>query len=392
MDSVTYFLLVFDVISDLQILQSDKQFYLDQAKQLKDNFNLKYPDYVYRRRPNNSRKKRRPDSSVMTTDSVSEDLVDDQSPLPEYGEISPVDLHDPQERYGSSGPEIRYPSATPEAYDTSYPPAARASSYQSSNSLPYHPYGGNDRGAPYMSSHEPVSPDTAMGPSTPSTSCGSTSTPYYPSFVPNPQATSYFPSQAGSDGQWHLASRSSREDLGRLPVQSWSQSGQEPSLHHVDDRHRQYQLGQASPTSWVNASPSEPLVSNNSPAHASSYFPTLNSPFYPPQSSSHNLYASGHSPPQMSDNPHPYAGVSHVQGSSATSRQEAAYHGHHYSTMQPGYTPSSGPAMLQYTHSRNTIISTPLSSAQAMPTYPHQQPMNATSPARSATDPSSQQQ
>ncbi|KAG1842808.1 high mobility group box domain-containing protein, partial [Suillus tomentosus] len=38
---------------------SEKQFYLDQAKHLKDNFNLKYPDYVYRRRPNNSRKKRR---------------------------------------------------------------------------------------------------------------------------------------------------------------------------------------------------------------------------------------------------------------------------------------------------------------------------------------------
>ena len=34
---------------------------MDQAKKLKDNFNSKYPDYVYKRRPNNSRKKRRPD-------------------------------------------------------------------------------------------------------------------------------------------------------------------------------------------------------------------------------------------------------------------------------------------------------------------------------------------
>ncbi|KAF9451455.1 HMG-box, partial [Macrolepiota fuliginosa MF-IS2] len=35
---------------------SEKQFYLDQAKILKENFNSKYPDYVYRRRPNNTRK------------------------------------------------------------------------------------------------------------------------------------------------------------------------------------------------------------------------------------------------------------------------------------------------------------------------------------------------
>ncbi|PCH32974.1 hypothetical protein WOLCODRAFT_147083 [Wolfiporia cocos MD-104 SS10] len=40
---------------------SEKKFYLDQAKKLKDNFNSKYPDYVYRRRPNNSRRKRKPD-------------------------------------------------------------------------------------------------------------------------------------------------------------------------------------------------------------------------------------------------------------------------------------------------------------------------------------------
>ncbi|KAI0294141.1 hypothetical protein BC826DRAFT_1104740 [Russula brevipes] len=43
---------------------ADKQFYLDQAKRLKETFNSKYPDYVYRRRPNNSRKKRRPDATI----------------------------------------------------------------------------------------------------------------------------------------------------------------------------------------------------------------------------------------------------------------------------------------------------------------------------------------
>ncbi|KAG8741776.1 hypothetical protein FRC10_002443 [Ceratobasidium sp. 414] len=37
----------------------NKQFYLDQAKKLKDTFNMRWPDYVYRRRPNNSRKRRK---------------------------------------------------------------------------------------------------------------------------------------------------------------------------------------------------------------------------------------------------------------------------------------------------------------------------------------------
>ncbi|OJA14812.1 hypothetical protein AZE42_04195 [Rhizopogon vesiculosus] len=359
---------------------SEKQFYLDQAKQLKDNFNLKYPDYVYRRRPNNSRKKRRPDS-VVPVDSTSGDLVDEQSPLREYGEISPVDYHDSQERHGSSGPEGRYPSVPPEVvYDAPYLPSARAASYQSPDSLLYHPYG--DRRAPYTSSHERVSPDTVMEQSTPSAR-GSTSTPYYP-HASNPQTCSYFQGQPGSEGQWHLSRRSSREDLGRTPVQSWSQSGREPSLHPVDDRHRQYQLAQVSPTSWPSASPSEPLASNSSPVHAPYGFSTLNSPFYPSQSSSHNAYVAQHSPSQMSDTPHQYGAVGHVQ---ATSRQEAAYHGHHYSsvsTMQSEYTQSSGSTMHQYhTHTRP---------AQSIPIYHHQQSMNTTSSAGSVTDPSSQLQ
>ncbi|KAG5719365.1 hypothetical protein E4T56_gene13496 [Termitomyces sp. T112] len=41
---------------------SQKQFYQEQARLLKDSFNLKYPDYVYRRRPNNTRRKRKPDA------------------------------------------------------------------------------------------------------------------------------------------------------------------------------------------------------------------------------------------------------------------------------------------------------------------------------------------
>ncbi|CUA70751.1 hypothetical protein RSOLAG22IIIB_09080 [Rhizoctonia solani] len=44
--------------------QGSKQFYLDCARKLKDNFNARWPDYVYRRRLNNSRKRKRLEVSV----------------------------------------------------------------------------------------------------------------------------------------------------------------------------------------------------------------------------------------------------------------------------------------------------------------------------------------
>ncbi|KAK0200080.1 hypothetical protein DFS33DRAFT_216661 [Desarmillaria ectypa] len=75
---------------------NDKQFYLDQAKQLKENFNSKYPDYVYRRRPNNSRKRRKTDASGMRAPdgSMPPDAGDDM--LGDLGEPSPSDGDDSQ--------------------------------------------------------------------------------------------------------------------------------------------------------------------------------------------------------------------------------------------------------------------------------------------------------
>ncbi|VDB95815.1 unnamed protein product [Peniophora sp. CBMAI 1063] len=78
---------------------SEKEFYLDQAKRLKDVFNAKYPDYVYRRRPNNSRKKPR------RGEMGHEIMHDDQ--LGDTGEDSPdgahgVDWPSPEDDYGRS--------------------------------------------------------------------------------------------------------------------------------------------------------------------------------------------------------------------------------------------------------------------------------------------------
>lgn len=397
MGMVTYFLHVCDGSSDLLIIQSEKQFYLDQAKHLKDNFNLKYPDYVYRRRPNNSRKKRRAESTGVAGDSTSAvDSVDDQSSNPEYGEISPVGYHhDSQERYESSGAEVC--TSAEATYDASYLPPGQASSYQPADSAPYHAHGGNDGRASYLSSHGRVTPDAVMAPST-SAPRGSTSTAYFSPFVHNTNhasSASYLPSQSGSEGQWHLSSRSSRDDLARISVQSWSQSGSEQSLHAGEGMHLQYQVARASPSSW-STSPSEPPASSNSSVHSSSYgFPTLNTPFYPSQSSSHNGYTGQQSPSQISDVSHHYGAVDHIQGNSVAAGQEDVYHGHQYSTvstMPAGY-PHSGSAMHQYhsqSQSRNILTPPPLAPAQSMPVYSHTLSMNSTSPAGSGTDSASQ--
>lgn len=67
---------------------SEKKFYLDQAKKLKDNFNSKYPDYVYRRRPNNSRKKRKSDAGHEAESPEYSPGVDKADPS--IDEISPI--------------------------------------------------------------------------------------------------------------------------------------------------------------------------------------------------------------------------------------------------------------------------------------------------------------
>ncbi|KAH8827677.1 hypothetical protein DL96DRAFT_1555298 [Flagelloscypha sp. PMI_526] len=64
--------------------ECDKQFYLDQAKILKDNFNAKYPDYVYRRRPNNSRRRKKEEGHTVgesSTPTPSESEGSEPSPV-----------------------------------------------------------------------------------------------------------------------------------------------------------------------------------------------------------------------------------------------------------------------------------------------------------------------
>ncbi|KAF5384734.1 hypothetical protein D9757_006232 [Collybiopsis confluens] len=61
---------------------SEKQFYLDRAKELKETFNSKYPDYVYRRRPNHSRKRRKSDSHSVEGSGNPDSIPDNGMPRP----------------------------------------------------------------------------------------------------------------------------------------------------------------------------------------------------------------------------------------------------------------------------------------------------------------------
>jgi hypothetical protein len=66
-------------LRNLITTQADKAYYQNQARKLKDDFNSKYPDYVYRRRPNNNRKRRRSADRGEGYESSGSDERDDRS-------------------------------------------------------------------------------------------------------------------------------------------------------------------------------------------------------------------------------------------------------------------------------------------------------------------------
>jgi len=152
--------------------QREKQFYQDQAKQLKDAFNSRYPDYVYRRRPNNSRRKRKPDgSAVRQVDKTAPlDMGDDVSGIGDVGE-SPTDSDDTQEvppdwnevRQSSYGDFSRF--ASPHAPSPSFPypvaghPLQSNGAHDSSLLYDQDPYSANQlHGPPLSASVAPPQP------------------------------------------------------------------------------------------------------------------------------------------------------------------------------------------------------------------------------------------
>ncbi|KAF9220368.1 hypothetical protein BS17DRAFT_348823 [Gyrodon lividus] len=360
---------------------SEKQFYLDQAKLLKDNFNQKYPDYVYKRRPNNSRKRRKvdPGPSLSADHPGASDVVEDYPGGTEYSDTSPVDVAEADEsRYG--GHDSRYASQPAEASGSTYSTAqSRASSYQPPEVPVYRPLG--DPHVPYISSrHSRATPDVGVGSSISSASRGSEhAASYYHPYLPAQQQhhaqSSYFPESSSGADVWSTA----RDDQTRMQMQSWSQTGQDQSVLGGDDRHRGY-AQPASSHAWVNPGPSEAMPSPSaSEAPTPSYgFPTLNSPFYPTQSNPQESYPSSSAQPLSVPSQH-YASVAQMHGNSQPGRS--------YSSLQHAYPPSSTTAMSSYQQqSRN--VSLAVSSPPPVSPYPHVQSTRPPSPAGSGVDPS----
>jgi hypothetical protein len=259
---------------------SEKQFYLDRAKQLKETFNNKYPDYVYRRRPNNSRKKskRRLDAGMggavdhRSTPEASEDFGNASCDYDSHREgedrryeTGPGPIHRLQHDYIGA----TQPRSSPYAYlpsDSSYrhenPHEARVPLLPSQpERLP------ND--GPHRMSHSDIY-----------------------NYVPTPSQSQpsqlYSASPAETHDRWD-----SRIGPGRC---GWMH---ERSVPISTPR---YAAGAAS--GWSGSVPATSTTTGSSAQPGSYAFPTLTSPFYPTQTQLQNYQATA--PTSQPDSPARY--------------------------------------------------------------------------------------
>ncbi|KAF9563510.1 hypothetical protein CPC08DRAFT_706000 [Agrocybe pediades] len=253
---------------------SEKQFYLEQAKQLKENFNTRYPDYVYRRRPNNSRKRRRAEGlpgkpSDQGLGVEGEDGLD--------LEASPIEGDEHLESGLSHGSYSRQnyltPTSLPPLEQTKYGPSgySRNTGHSVHGDTMYRSNPQQDaRMAPYNS-------DRMMGPGT----------------MGPPSSTSPRMS-LGADGlysygggQQHSTQSQSPTSIYGTDPTGWQtrvdrSSGSWMGGGSQEQRHKQSSyppVGGASQQQWSGTNNNENSTSPPSP----NYFPTLNSPFYPTQ-------------------------------------------------------------------------------------------------------------
>lgn len=282
---------------------NEKQFYLEQAKLLKDTFNTKYPDYVYRRRPNNSRKRRRSDSSssnnMRPIDQNFVTAADHGDELLGNGDLegSPVDSDEHVDMIGYSRPShsVSHHQSFGEHHrynmsqSRSEPPPLDRSNGQYDSRLSY---GTSSNGTvverfmqPPLAQPRHLQPDVNNYPYPQSQSHRQSSSAYHgvaPQGWP-PRVERLQPTWLGNnDGQQQSGS------MGRQPY-----SPSTPS------------------STWSNSSNGPSTPSSTSP----NYFPTLTTPFYPGQSgvAAAADYPSVPSPHPMSTPPPPplYEPVSH---------------------------------------------------------------------------------
>ncbi|KIM86513.1 hypothetical protein PILCRDRAFT_306245 [Piloderma croceum F 1598] len=309
---------------------TDKQFYLDQAKQLKDIFNSKYPDYVYRRRPNNSRRRRGPgpSGSRALDPSLAHEMEGDESGHPEFDDISAIDGEDLLADVVST--DLRY-SHIPADMPAAYGMHLRASSYKYPPSdTSYRPSHGR---APYpASAQQRQTADISIEPPHFSQSLGSNHN-YQQSNLQAQQSQSQSSALYVPDATWDSAGVP-RDDQVRTTSASWLGGQDRLVANHTHDRSHTFSPG-SNQSSWGRATSPAPLRSTS--ASSPNYtFPTLNSPFYPNQSQVAGNYPSSTLPASsLPSSASAYRQSSADQGNSQTRRPSSAYGHRSYASSPP---------------------------------------------------------
>lgn len=332
--------------------KGDKQFYLDQAKRLKETFNSKYPDYVYRRRPNNSRRKRRPDASTSPLFDPAGDAGDDFSATHDFDYPSvdvPDHARDLAPSRGSSNSGIA--SAYSDSSNVASPHATLSTYGYPSNDYPTSHISPSGPRLPHLSSlhvhdHPPPSSETSSLTSLPSHHYPDTSihAHTYTSSHPQPPTGAHSSSTSAPD---HTAGSSIwgsvRGDHGRAIQPTWTTAPPAiPSLSaggQLRERaaalpvHTKSEVySDPSPCAWsTTTSQPSPAISSAS-SHVSSQssngYPlqTLSSPFFPPSHSPGAYQSSASSSSTPSGSPENYySSGSQLQGSSYGGRAGGGY-------------------------------------------------------------------
>ncbi|KAM6495258.1 hypothetical protein JOM56_009881 [Amanita muscaria] len=327
---------------------SEKQFYLDRAKQLKETFNSKYPDYVYRRRPNNSRKK-----SKRRLDPGMGGPIDHRS-TPEASEdfgTAPGDYnhhHESDDRhYNGSSVLSRI------HHDYIGGGQARASPYA---------YVASDPSYRHDSSHDPrvtflTSPTERVPSEAPS---------IHPR-LSHSEIYGYAPSSAQSQ-QAQMYSANSGDSHGRWEARSNSGPGRSGWLHERTLPTSTPRYGAGASAGWSGTVPAGSAAPAGGSTQSGNYvFSTLTSPFYPSQAPLQNYQATASSS-SHSDSPARFDSPASQGQQNATSRDYDS----------PSYNPTPAVASgspytdnsVLYQH-RLASVSRGLPPVQSLASYPH---------------------
>ncbi|KAF8181594.1 hypothetical protein BJ912DRAFT_1062028 [Pholiota molesta] len=338
---------------------SEKQFYLEQAKQLKETFNTRYPDYVYRRRPNNSRKRRRSDAgSIRSADqAVPDDESIDLEP-------SPIEGEDLESSLSASYSRPPYTMSQTAVDHGKYGAHARASGHQVSSDGPFRSNGQHESRMSYGGSGHP----DRMGPP-----MGSNTSPRLP--VGHEPLNYSYGQQASSAASSSMFGPDNSGWQARVDRMAPPWLGNQEPRAMGSQKHSPYSAT-ASASPWASAEPSA-----GSPAASSSstnFFPTLTTPFYPSQAHPSPFQTNVSTPPSLPPHSADYESLNHMHSSMPRDFAPRGYPP--TSSSLPSY-PASGrdpllygqrslpPVQTGYSHSSQTSASSNSASGHPPPPF-----------------------